>query len=333
MNTATVALLAVLVAPVVPAVGQRDQAPVLGPTTPAYVQRVAPAVVGIQTKIPLDRPSVLTLGPVRAGSGVIFDPAGYVITVGYILTDAALIQVSLRDGRTVPARFIGQDYESGIGIVKLEGAGPWPYAPLGNSSTVAAGDPAAIVGVDSENAMTATPGSIQEIKRFSGYWEYLLERAFIVSPANPSFGGSPLVNPQGEVIGVTSLRLGDPPHVNLAIPIEYFLAVREELLREGRVKSRPPRPWLGLYTVEAPQGLLVAGASPSGPAIDAGFERGDVIVRLNGEKVEGQEDFYRKIWKTVVGKEVSIVVLRDEKFQVISVRTIDRHALGRTPSN
>jgi S1-C subfamily serine protease len=333
MNTAVVALLAVLVAPVLPTVGQRDQAPVLGPTTPAYVQRVAPAVVGIQTKIPLDRPSVRTLGPVRAGSGVIFDPAGYVATVGYILTDAALIQVSLRDGRTVPARFVGQDFESGIGIVKLEGAGPWPHAPLGNSSTVGVGDPATIVGVDSENAMTATPGSIREIKRFTGYWEYLLERAFIVSPANPAFGGSPLVNPQGEIIGVTSLRLGDPPHVNLAIPIEYFLAVREELLREGRVKSRPPRPWLGLYTVEAPQGLLVAGASPSGPAIDAGFERGDVIVRLNGEKVEGQADFYRKIWKTVVGKEISIVVLRDEKFQVISVRTIDRQALSRTPSN
>jgi S1-C subfamily serine protease len=138
-----------------------------------------------------------------------------------------------------------------------------------------------------------------------------------------------LVNPQGEVIGVTSLRLGDPPHVNLAIPIEYFLAVREELLREGRVKSRPPRPWLGLYTVEAPQGLVVAGASPSGPALGAGFERGDVIVRLNGEKVESQEDFYRKIWKTAVGKEIGIVVLRDEKFHVISVRTVDRHALGR----
>jgi S1-C subfamily serine protease len=121
--------------------------------------------------------------------------------------------------------------------------------------------------------------------------------------------------------------------VNLAIPIEYFLAVREELLREGRVKSRPPRPWLGLYTVEAAEGLVVAGASPSGPAIEAGFERGDVIVRLNGEKVESQEDFYRKIWKTEVGKEVRVVIVRDGKFQVIGVRTVDRHALGRTPRN
>jgi S1-C subfamily serine protease len=333
MNAAAIALVAGLAVPTAPAVVPQGQAPNLGSTTPAYVQRVAPAVVGIDTKIPLDRPSVRTLGPVRSGSGVIFDPAGYVVTVGYILTDATVIQVRLRDGRVIPGRFVGQDFESGIGVVKLEGAGPWPHAPLGDSSQVGAGDPAAIVGVDGENELSASQGAIQEIRRFTGYWEYLLERAFIVTPPNPSFGGSPLVNTRGEIIGVTSLRLGDPPQVNLAIPIEYFIAAKDELLKEGRLASRPPRPWLGLYTVETPQGLVVAGASPSGPAVDAGFERGDVIVRLNAEKVEGQEDFYRKLWRTKVGQDISILVLRESKFQVIGVRTVDRHSLFRKPGN
>jgi S1-C subfamily serine protease len=333
MNAAAIALVAALAVPAAPAVVQQSQTPQPSSTTPAYIERVAPAVVGIDTKIPLDRPSALTLGPARSGSGVIFDPAGYVVTVAYILTDATLIQVRLRDGRVVPGRFVGQDYESGIGVIKLEGAGPWPHAPLGNSSTVSTGDPAAIVGVTGENEVLATQGSIQDIRRFTGYWEYLLERAFIVAPPNASFGGSPLVNTQGEIIGVTSLRLGDPPNVNLAIPIEYFLAAKDELFREGRVKSRPPRPWLGLYTVETPKGLVIAGAAPSGPAIDAGFERGDVIVRLNTEKVESQEDFYRKLWKTRIGEEVNVVVLREAKFQVIAVRTIDRQNLLRKPSN
>lgn len=327
MNVAAIALVTALVVPAVPAVVQQDKTPQPGPATPAYVERVAPAVVGIDTKIPLDRPSVMTLGPVRSGSGVIFDPAGHIVTVGYILTDATQIQVRLRDGRVVPARFVGQDYESGIGVIKLEGAGPWPHAPLGNSSAVGAGDPASIVGVTGENEVSATQGSVQEIRRFTGYWEYLLERAFIVSPPNPAFGGSPLVNTQGEIIAVTSLRLGDPPNVNLAIPIEYFLAAKDELFKEGRITSRPARPWLGLYTVETPRGLIIAGAFPAGPAIDAGFARGDVIVRLNGEKVETQEEFYRKLWKTAVGQELSITVLREAKFQVISVRTIDRHSL------
>jgi S1-C subfamily serine protease len=300
-------------------------------STPAYLQKVAPAVVGIRTQVPLDRPSALTLGPFRSGSGVIFDPAGYVVTVGYILTDAATIRVSLRDGRIVPARLVGLDQEQGFGVIKLEGDGPWPAAPLGDSSVVAVGSPVGTIGVDSDNDLLFSQGSVREIRSFTGYWEYLLDRAFIVQPYNPSFGGSPLVNTQGEVIGVTSLRLGEPPHVNLAIPIEHFVAVKDELIREGRVKSRRVRPWIGLYTAAAEEGLVVAGASPAGPAIEAGFERGDVIVRVNGEKVESQEDFYRKLWRTEVGQEVTIVVLRESRFHVITLRPIDRYRLLSLP--
>lgn len=333
MNATAAMLAAALVASTSPALLSQGQTPSAAPATPAYIQGVAPAVVAIHTKIPPDSPSVLTLGPERFGSGVIIDPAGYVVTVGYILTDATLIQARLRDGRVVPARFVGQDFESGVGVIKLEGAGPWPHAPVGDSSRVRAGDAAAIIGLDSESNVSTTQGRVQEIKRFTGYWEYLLERAFIVSPPNPSFGGSPLVNAQGEIIGVTSLRLGDPPNANLAIPIEYFTAARDELYKEGYLKSRPPRPWLGLYTVETPQGLIIAGASPSGPAVDAGFQRGDVMVRLNAEKIDGQEDFYRKLWKTPVGGELTIVVLRDTKFQAIAVRPIDRRAPSRPSGN
>src|SRR5574337_382237 len=99
------------------------------PGYPPYVQQVQPAVVGIRARIPLDRPSVLTLGPERWGSGVIFDPSGYALTVSYVLLDAATIQVSLRDGRVVPATLVGLDLESGLGVIKLEGDGPWPSAP------------------------------------------------------------------------------------------------------------------------------------------------------------------------------------------------------------
>jgi S1-C subfamily serine protease len=335
MSPTTLALFAALLVPALPVVAPKDPGPTPSPpgatSVPPYIQRVAPSVVGIRTQIPLDRPSVLTLGPLRSGSGVIFDPAGYVVTVGYILTDATRIQVSLRDGRTVPARLVGLDIESGIGVIKLEGDGPWPAAPLGNSTKVAVGDATGTIGVGSENDLVISQGSVNEIRSFAGYWEYMLDRSFIVAPYNPSFGGSPLVNTQGEVIGVTSLRLGETPQVNLAIPIEYFAAVRDELIKEGRVRSRRARPWIGIYTVPGEQGLIVAGASPVGPASEAGFERGDVIVRLNGERVENQEDFYRKLWRTEVGRELTIVVLRESRFQVITLRSIDRYQLLSAP--
>jgi S1-C subfamily serine protease len=263
---------------------------------------------------------------------VIFDPAGYILTVGYVVSDAAEIRVSLRDGRVVPARQIGTDTESGIGVIKLEGEGPWPAAPLGDSTKVAVGDSTATLGVDGENDLVLTQGSVQEIRGFAGYWEYLIDRAFIVAPYNPSFGGSPLVNRQGHVIGVTSLRLGEGPNVNLAIPVEYFAAVREELLARGRVQSRPARPWIGVYTVPGPGGLIVAGGSPVGPAADAGFQKGDLIMRLNGEPIESQEDFYRKLWRTRLGDPISILVLRENKFEVLKLTPIDRREQRSTPS-
>lgn len=332
MRLIAVVLFAVLACPGAVHAVPAGSTPASGPAAaglPAYVRQTLPAVVGIKTQIPLDRPSVLTLGPIRWGGGIIFDADGHVATVGYILTDAALIQVSLRDGRVVPARLVALDTRSGIGILKLEGAGPWPFAPLGDSSAVRVGDPAAILGVSNENELSTTQVSVQEITRFTGYWEYLLDRAIIVAPANPSFGGSPLINTQGEVIGVTSLRLGEPPHVNLAIPIEYLVAHKDELLAEGRVGNRPSRPWIGIYTVETERGLAVAGAAPAGPALEADFERGDIIVRLNGEKVEGQADFYQKLWKTAVGSELRILVLRESRFQVITLRSIDRARIAR----
>jgi S1-C subfamily serine protease len=75
------------------------------------------------------------------------------------------------------------------------------------------------------------------------------------------------------------------------------------------------------------EGVVVAGASPRSPAIQAGFQRGDVILRINGEKVGGQEEFYRKLWQMKIGQEVSLLVLRESRFQVITVRPIDRYQL------
>ncbi len=338
MSLRVLALVALLSIPGLTAAAPRDATqhggPSAAPSVSAHVQRVTPAVVGIQSRIPLDRPSVLTLGPMRWGSGVIFDPAGYVLTVGYIVTDAETILVSLRDKRTVPAHVAGVDLEHGLAVLKLEGEGPWPAAPLGDSSGLKAGDPTAIIGVDDENDLVVTEGRIEEIRSFSGYWEYLLDRAIIVSPVNAAFGGSPLIDARGEVIGVTSLRLGDPPRVNLAIPIEYFTPIKQELIQHGRVRNRPPRPWIGIYTVASDEGLVVAGGSPVGPAAGAGVPRGDVILRLNGEPVEGQADFYRKLWKTTPGDELAFLILRAARLEVIKLHSVDRYqTLDRRPRN
>ena len=301
------------------------------PGLPASAQAVAPAVVGLRVQVPRDRPSAATLGAERSGSAVIFDAAGFAVTVSYLLLDAERIEVTLRDGRTVPARLVGLDLEVGLGIVKLAWPGPWPAARLGDSTTITAGDRTSTLGMSDDGDLVATQGRIAEIRRYSAPWEYMLDRAFIVSPSNPAFGGGAVVSAAGTVVGITSLRLGERPSVNLAIPIEKFLAGKDELLARGRVESRRPRPWLGLWTeTQDGGGVVVLGVTPAGPAAAAGFRRGDAIVTIGGRSVASQEEFYARLWEHRVGELVEIVVEREARRQSITVRPADRYRVYRT---
>ena len=301
------------------------------PALPSHIERVAPAIVGIHVEVPPDRPSVATLGAERWGSGVVFDQAGYALTVSYVLLDAGWIHVTLRGGRKAPAKLVGLDLESGLGVIKLEGPGPWPAAALGDSTKTVAGEVTGTVGLDSDGSLVAVPGKVQAIRPFAASWEYMLDRAFLVAPYSPVFGGAALVDGAGTVVGITSLRLGEAPFVNLAIPIEQFLAGKDELIARGRVESRRPRPWLGLYTRERDGGgVVVAGVSPIGPARTAGFRPGDVIVRVNGTAVSSQAEFYRRLWLAGIEQDVQLVVMREARLESITVRPVDRYRLLKT---
>jgi S1-C subfamily serine protease len=336
MRRSVLLAAAVLLAiPALLAAAPKGEAPKLDlnrlPSLPSHIDRVAPAVIGIRVEVPPDRPSVATLGAERVGSGVIFDTAGYALTVSYVVLDAAWIDVTLRDGRRVPATLVGLDLESGLGVIKLAGTGPWAAAALGDSTRMAVGDVTGTVGLDEDGALVASVGKVQAIRSFAASWEYMLDRALVVAPYNASFGGAALVDAAGAVVGITSLRLGEAPFVNLAVPIEQFLAGKDELITKGRVESRRPRPWIGLYTREREGGgVVVAGVSSNGPARTAGFRPGDVIVRVNGAEVSSQAEFYKRLWLGLVGQDVQLVVMRETRLEAITVRPVDRYRLLKT---
>ena len=330
-RVASTVLVSLLVLPALtlgaPSAPERRLSPADISALPSFVKRVEPAVVALHVKNDEHALSSTRLGSRRFGSGVVFDTRGYALTVSYLLLDAVNVEARTRDGRTIAARVVGLDLDSGLGVVKLDGDGPWPAAALGDSQSIAAGARTGTVGVDEDNALVQVAGSVQAVQRFSAYWEYMLDRAIIVAPSSPQWGGSALVNERGELVGVISLRLGEAPHVNLAIPIERFLPVKDELIATGRIASRPPRPWLGLYTVTLPEGVVVSELSPIGPALRAGFRRGDRIVRVNGVAVTSQEEFYEQLWAGRAGDLIELSVQRDNKVQVIAVPSVDRHRL------
>jgi S1-C subfamily serine protease len=297
---------------------------------PSYVQRVQPAMVALRVRVDPEGPSAATLGTRRTGSGVIFDPRGYALTVSYTLLDAADIEVEVHGHRRVSARLVGIDFESGLGVIKLDGPGPWPTAALGDSRDVARGAITGTVSVDEDGDLVHVAGQVHAIRPFAASWEYMLDRAFLVAPASGAWSGAAVVDVHGRVVAIASLRLGEAPYVNLAIPIETFLPVKDELVARGRVASRPPRPWLGLYTAADAQGVVVEGFSPSGPARHAGFQKGDRILSVNGVAVGKQEEFYQQLWRAKAGDEIRIAVLRDDARRVITVRSVDRRRLFRT---
>jgi S1-C subfamily serine protease len=298
-------------------------------STPSAVTRMRAAVVGIQSLVPPDRPSAATLGEERAGAATIIEPGGLAVTVGYLVLDAARIDVSLEDGRRVPARVVGHDFESGLALIQLDAtSAPYPAAPLGRSAALAAGNPVAIVGIAPGGAASGTMGRVTGVGPFVAYWEYLLERAIFVAPHHPGFGGAALVDPDGALVGVVSLRL---PAGHLAIPIDLLVPVRDALVRTGR-PARGPRPWLGIRAVAVGGGIGIAGVSPAGPAEAAGLRPGDVIVRVNGESVADVEAFYRRLWAQPVDQPLQLSVTREGVLETLSVRLRDRYATVGPPN-
>ena len=296
---------------------------------PSYVRRIEGALVGLRVRAREDAPSSARLGTRRFATGVVFDARGYAVTVSYALLDAVRIEARTRGGDTISARVVAIDLETGLGIVKLTGEGTWPAATLGDTRDVQVGGVGGTVGVDEDNDLAWVTSHVQAVRRFSGYWEYMLDRALIVGPSIDSWGGSAVVDARGAVLGIASLRLGDPPHVNVAIPIDKFVAVKDELLAAGRVVSRPPRPWLGLYTIPRGGSVVIDGFAASGPARDTALRRGDRILSVNGVTIASQEEFYEQLWLGRAGDVIRLAVQRETSVHVVPVPSVDRYRLLR----
>ena len=292
-------------------------------STPAAVSRVSPAVVGLRSYVPPDRPSVATLGEERAGSATIIEPDGLAVTVGYLVLEATRIDVTLTDGRRATASVVGHDFESGLALIRLDPSGaPYPAAQLGRSAALAPGQPVAIVGMGAALPPVGVLVRVTGVGPFVAYWEYILDRAVFVGPHHPAFGGAALVDPDGTLVGVVSLRLAAG---HLAIPIDLLAPARDALVQTGR-PARPARPWLGVRAVQIDGGIGIAGVSPTGPAHAAGLRSGDVIVRVNGERVADVEGFYRRLWAQPVNQPLELAVWRDGAVETITVRPRDRYA-------
>ena len=296
---------------------------------PPAVMDVLPAVVGVQTTIPQSRRSAKTLGSEREGHGTIIDDEGLILTIGYLIMEADTVTITDNDGRELPATIVGSDYESGFGLVRTTVPPKVKPMRFGDSDRLALRGEAYVAGAGGEKA--ALKVKVAGRREFAGYWEYLLDNAIFTVPAYPLWGGSALVGADGSLLGVGSLLVqealgpGSPAFPgNMYVPINRLKPIFEELVETGGI-STPPRPWLGLYTLEHMGELMIGGISDGGPADRAGLQRGDVLQALNGEVLDDIPDFYRKLWASgPAGTTIALRMERDNDAFEVKVRTGDR---------
>lgn len=290
------------------------------------VQNTEEAIVRFQSFIPEHCHSSKVLGNVRQGTGILLDSRGHILTVGYLIMEATEVQVVFADDTVGEAEVIGIDFESGFGLLRLISVHDFTPISLGQSTRVARDQLTLTIGGSTgEQTRIVTNGRIFSTDQFIGYWEYLLKRAFYVVPQNPAFGGSPLLNIEGEVIGIISLQLNQHQGMNLAIPIELFYHVEGELVKYGRVVSRSPRTWIGIYHAPYTEGLIVIDVVEEGPAHAAGLKKGDIITHINHIKITSEEQFLQQLWKIPIHSQFHVAFVRQNKQHTVRLWGLDRY--------
>src|SRR3954470_8180665 len=286
-----------------PSLGDWKIPPAAQPRVADYafdLDRALSSGVSLSAHIPSDAFTAETLGTERAGHGVLIRDEGVVLTIGYLITEAQSVWLTTHDGRAVEGHVLGYDQATGFGLVQALGRLELPALPLGRSASTKVGDRVVAAGAGGRQRSVAA--HIVAKQEFAGYWEYVLDEAIFTAPAHPHWGGTALIGPKGDLIGIGSLQLqhqaegGQVIPLNMFVPINLLKPILDDLLTRGRV-NRPARPWLGLFVGETEgDGLVVLGLAGQGPARRAGLQSGDAIRAVGGIEIATLADFYRRLW-------------------------------------
>ncbi len=265
------------------------------------------------------------------GTGFIIDKNGHIITNNHVVEDADKIKVKLKDEREFDAKVIGRDPQTDLALIKIDAKGDLPVAILGRSADLRVGEWVVAVGSPFGLEQTVTAGIVSAKGRAIGSGPY---DDFIQTDAsiNPGNSGGPLVNLNGEVVGINTAIIAHGQGIGFAIPIDMATRIVAQLKDNGEVT----RGWLGVniqdlkgeladyYGAKHSEGVLVTDVVPGNPADKAGIKAKDVITAVNGEKVKSSRELTAKAATLPVGESTKITVLRDGKEKTFDVKVAKR---------
>jgi S1-C subfamily serine protease len=192
-----------------------------------------------------------------------------------------------------------------------------------------------------KNAVAARIIAKQE---FAGYWEYVLDEAIFTAPAHPFWGGTALIGPAGDLLGIGSLQIQQAApasraraatrqgeDANMVVPIDLLRPIIDDLVTIGQ-PNRPARPWLGLYATEVGNSIAILGVASRGPAQKADLRAGDIVLAVAGDAVSDLAGLFRRIWALgEAGVSVPLTINREGRTFELTVRSSDRRRLLKGP--
>ena len=298
------------------------------------LDRALSAVVAVTARVPEDAFTADTLGTERAGNGVLIRDDGIVATIGYLITEAQEVWLTTVEGRVVPGHVIAVDQNTGFGLIQALGRLDVPALKLGDSTRVMPGERVLVGGAGGRTKSVSA--KVLARQEFAGYWEYLLDDAFFTAPAHPHWGGTALIGPAGDLLGIGSLQLqhqtptGKIAPMNMMVPIEFLEPILDQLLTQ--VERAAPRPWLGVFVSEDGEKVIVVGMAGNGPAKRAGLREGDTIVAVDGHAVASLSAFYRRLWSLgEAGVDVPLTLEREGDVFDVNIASGDRRRFLKVP--
>jgi len=262
------------------------------------------------------------------GSGVIVDAKGYILTNYHVVAGAEKMTIHLFDGRELKGTVRGTDSRTDLAVVHVE-ATDLPVATLGDSDKIQVGEWAIAIGSPFGLEETVTVGVISAKGRSglgTGNYEDFIQTDASINPGN---SGGPLVNIDGDVIGINAMIIQPGQGIGFAIPINLAKTIMAELIKTGKVI----RPWVGIglqditsdlmrsFNLKEKEGALISQVYEGSPAEKVGLKVGDVVIEVDGVKVTNSQDVVREVLKKQVGQKVNFVILREGKRIEISLTT------------
>tara|TARA_B100000989_G_scaffold251011_1_gene198945 strand:- start:218 stop:1339 length:1122 start_codon:yes stop_codon:yes gene_type:complete len=262
------------------------------------------------------------------GSGFIFED-GLVITNAHVVNGSDKVIVGLTNGKKLKAKLIGQDFFTDLAVLKIEGKGPWPKAELGDSTKIQVGDWAIAVGNPFGLENTVTLGIISNLKRNVtqlGIYDKKLELIQTDAAINPGNSGGPLLNSNGEVIGINTLiRSGPGAGLSFAIPINKAKEIAYQLIRDGKVIH----PMIGISLIDESNlktnknSVKVGYVMPNSPAQKSGILVNDIILKVGNKEIKSASDVVSQISKNGINKKINILLKRKNKLIKLKVIPTD----------